>query len=372
MLGKTQMGPLAITRATTPNGEITTNNAWTPGDSRTDPGGSSTGSATAVAGRLATSSIGTQTGGSITDPSRAQGLTGLKPTHGRTSVYGVIPLSLSRDHSGTLSRDALDAAIMTRAMAGFDPKDPRTHGLPPVPDLVRAARPVRSGSQVRVRFPTRLGVPPGFSDGVSPGTAAAQQAMLATFQSLGVTVVDLKIPAEFDELANVLIPVAALPEAIEAHRRFLQADIRQFGVVTLSFIAGLFLSGDEYVSGRGSTLAFIRLVMDHLFDQCDAVLQTDPNPFDSIGLPLIEHPIGFETNEFGFTVPVGNMIGALPFGEERLLALVAAFQAVTDFHRRRPPEPVSTAAPRAPVAPRRLTAEEAFRQSARKFGIRLR
>ncbi|HWD80682.1 MAG TPA: amidase, partial [Kribbella sp.] len=125
VLGKTQMGPLATTRATTPDGRITTVNAWTPEDPSTDPGGSSSGSATAVASRMATSSVGTQTGGSITAPSNAQNLTGLKPTMGRVSLHGIVPLSYTRDHPGTLARDALDAAIMLTAMAGEDPDDPR-------------------------------------------------------------------------------------------------------------------------------------------------------------------------------------------------------------------------------------------------------
>lgn len=90
VLGKTQMGPLATTRATTPDGLVTTVNAWTPNTPAYDPGGSSSGSATATAGRMACSSIGTQTGGSITGPSNQQGLTGLKPTMGRTSLRGVI------------------------------------------------------------------------------------------------------------------------------------------------------------------------------------------------------------------------------------------------------------------------------------------
>ena len=120
---------------------VTTVNAWTPTNRGTDPGGSSTGSATAVAGRMATSGIGTQTGGSITAPSNAQNLTGLKPTMGRVSLYGIIPLSYTRDHPGPLARDAKDAAIMLTAMAGEDPTDPRTQGLPPVPDLIDAATP---------------------------------------------------------------------------------------------------------------------------------------------------------------------------------------------------------------------------------------
>src|SRR5882757_5353961 len=162
VLGKGQMGPLATTRATTPNGTITTVNAWTPDNIATDPGGSSTGPACSVAGRMATCSIGTQTGGSIVNPSNQQNLTGLKPTMGRTSIYGVIPLSFTRDHSGPLARDAMDAALMLTVMAGSDPNDPRTQGLPAVPDLIRSATPVLSKGKVRMRRATRIGVPADF------------------------------------------------------------------------------------------------------------------------------------------------------------------------------------------------------------------
>ena len=184
VLGKTQMGPLATSRATTPDGENTTLNAWAPHDGEISPGGSSSGSATAVAARMATSSIGTQTGGSITGPSSEQGLTGLKPTMGRVSLYGVIPLTYTRDHPGPLARDARDAAIMLQAMAGPDPKDPRTQRLAPVADYVAAAEPVRREGRTvaaladdhrrapRLHRPPRADAPPR-PRGVGGGQAAA-------------------------------------------------------------------------------------------------------------------------------------------------------------------------------------------------------
>jgi len=162
LLGKTQMGPLATSRATTPDGETTTRNAWAPHDASVDPGGSSSGSATAVAARLAASSTGTQTGGSITNPASRQGLTGIKPTMGRVSLHGIVPLTYTRDHAGPLARDAMDAAILLQHMAGPDPADPRTLGLPPVPDFVTAAAPVRRGSATALRWPTTIGVLPGY------------------------------------------------------------------------------------------------------------------------------------------------------------------------------------------------------------------
>jgi aspartyl-tRNA(Asn)/glutamyl-tRNA(Gln) amidotransferase subunit A len=187
VLGKTQMGPLATTRATTPDGQVTTVNAWTPNDPSVNPGGSSSGSGCGTAARLFTSSTGTQTGGSITSPSNANGLTGLKPTMGRASLYGIIPLTYTRDHPGPLARDAKDAAIMLQVMAGPDENDFRTQGLPPVPDLVKAATPVIKGSRVTLRWPTRVGVLPGYLDaGSSPESqaqAAARAAMLDTLAS---------------------------------------------------------------------------------------------------------------------------------------------------------------------------------------------
>lgn len=353
MLGKTQMGPLATTRATTPDGVITTVNAWTPNTPAYDPGGSSTGSATATAGRLACSSIGTQTGGSIVLPSVQQGLTGLKPTMGRTSVHGVIPLTYSRDHAGTLARDALDAAIMIQVMAGPDPQDPRTQGLPPVPDLVGA---VERGRREALR--TTLGVPPGFASGTSP-EALARAAMLAQFERLGVRVVEVRLPDEWDLLTGGEFNNVRLPERSEPFLPYLKQDLKLFGVSLNSWMQGLFMSGDEWIKGQRAKQVLLRRVLDDLFAQCDAVLQTSPVPFDIIGFPELAFPIGFQPNAAsGRDVPIGAIVGGRPYQEDRLLALVAAYQRVTDWHLRRPADPAPVG-PAARLAGRpRLTAED--------------
>ncbi len=354
ILGKTQMGPLATTRATTPDGEVTTVNAWTPNTPAYDPGGSSSGSATATAGRLACSSIGTQTGGSITSPSNQQALTGLKPTMGRTSLYGVIPLTYSRDHAGPLARDALDAAIMTQVMAGPDPKDPRTQGLPPVGDLVGAVD--RGWHRERLR--TTLGVPPGFVSGTSP-TAIARAAMVAQFQRLGVRVREVTLPEEWDLLTGGAFNNVRLPERTEQFLPYLKQDLKLFGVSLNSWMQGLFMSGDEWIKGQRAKHVLLRRVLDDLFSQCDAVLQTNPVPFDIIGFPEIAFPIGFQPHAAsGREVPIGAIIGGRPYQEDRLLALVGAYQTATDWHLRRPADPASvTPAARAAERPR-LTAED--------------
>ena len=359
ILGKTQMGPLATTRATTPDGIVTTVNAWTPNTPAYDPGGSSSGSATATAGRLACSSIGTQTGGSITAPSNQQNLTGLKPTMGRTSLYGIIPLTYSRDHAGPLARDARDAAIMTEVMAGPDPKDPRTRGLPRVPNLVRAAEPDGRPGRPKVRWRTTLGVPPGYTSGTS-ATALARRAMLDTFDDLGVRVREITLPDEWDLLTGNTFNAVRLPERTEPFLPYLKQDLKLFGVSLNSWMQGLFLSGDEWLKGQRAKHVLITRVLDDLFGQCDAVLQTNPVPFDIIGLPEIAFPIGFQPNAAsGREVPIGAIIGGLPYAEDRLLALAGAYQAATEWHLRRPADPAPAAAARAALAARpRLTAEE--------------
>ncbi|ROO88658.1 aspartyl-tRNA(Asn)/glutamyl-tRNA(Gln) amidotransferase subunit A [Actinocorallia herbida] len=358
VLGKGQMGPLATTRATTPNGVVTTVNAWTPTNIATDPGGSSTGPATAVAGRLATSAIGTQTGGSIILPANQQNLTGLKPTMGRTSLYGIIPLSFTRDHSGPIARDALDAAIMLTVMSGPDEKDPRTQGLPDLPDLVRAATPVLRKGKPKMRRTTVVGVP---ADYLTGSAATLRKDFLAVLAGIeGIRLVDIAYPDDWALLTGTFND-ARLAERTEPFRPYLQQDLKLFGVSVLSWLQGLLLSGDEWITAQRAKAHLIREVLDGPLDRCDVVLQTSVVPFDILGLPEIGFPIGFNASG----VPVGAILGGQPYEEDRLLEVAAAYQAATDWHLRRPVDPPQAgAAARAFAAPLVLTAEEAAAQSA--------
>ncbi len=337
MLGKSQLGPLATTRALTPDGEVTTLNAWAPGSPDVSPGGSSSGSATAVMARLAPVALGTQTGGSITMPSRAQGATGLKPTFGRVSLDGVIPLSYTRDHVGPMTRDARDAAMVLQAMAGEDPRDPRTLGLPPVPDLLTAATPLEDGGRVRVRWGTRLGIFPGWADGGGDGGKNRQDFLRET-EATGVQVVEIPLPEGWDELTSGALNAIRLVERAEPFLPYFKEDVRLFGVPLTSFIQGLFVSGDEYLKGQRAKLALLRLVLDDILSRCDVVALETHVPFDMIGLPLLALPVG-KREVAGVEVPDGVLLGGAPFGEERLLAVAAAFQARTDWHRKRPADP---------------------------------
>jgi Asp-tRNA(Asn)/Glu-tRNA(Gln) amidotransferase A subunit family amidase len=346
LLGKTQMGPLATTRATTPAGSVTTVNAWAPEEPAVSPGGSSSGSATAVAARMAASSTGTQTGGSITVPAGAQGLTGLKPTLGRVSLHGIIPLTYTRDHPGPIARDAADAALMLQAMAGADPADPRTLGAPAVPDLLEAARPVTRMGRAALRWPTTIGLPPGYAAG-DGAAARAQRAMIATFEELGAHTVELRMPLEWSELGTGLFNEVRLPERAEPFLEHLRADVRLFGVSLSSWVNGLLLSGDEYLKGQRARLALLRAVIERVFDQCDVIAQPSHLPFDMIGLPLIAFPVGM--TEGPRPRPVGAILGGQPYAEDRLLSLAAAWQHLTDWHTRRPPEPLRPAPPSSPL-----------------------
>jgi Asp-tRNA(Asn)/Glu-tRNA(Gln) amidotransferase A subunit family amidase len=365
LLGKTQMGPLATSRATTPDGQATTLNAWAPGDSSVSPGGSSSGSATSVASRMALSSTGTQTGGSITNPSEAQGLTGLKPTMGRVSLRGIIPLTYTRDHPGPLARDAMDAAIMLSIMAGPDRADPRTLGQPRLPDLVTAATPVQRAGRPRLRWPTRIGVIEGYLAGPAPlelispdaptaerdlwerrqaleargnAQAAARRAMLDTFRELGAEVVAVDLPRDWDVLTSDSFNNVRLPERSEPFLEVLRDDVRKFGVSLSPWINGLLLPGTEYLRGQRAKLLLLRRILDDLFAQCDVVVQTSPIPFDIVGLPLIAFPVGFH-GVGDSALPMGAVFGGQPWAEDRLLSLVGAYQAATDWHRRRPADP---------------------------------
>jgi Asp-tRNA(Asn)/Glu-tRNA(Gln) amidotransferase A subunit family amidase len=372
VVGKGQMGPLATTRATTPNGIVTTVNAWTPADPNVDPGGSSTGPGCSVAGRMACSSIGTQTGGSIVLPSNQQNLTGLKPTMGRTSIYGIIPLSYTRDHSGPLARDVLDAAIMLTVMAGPDANDPRTQGLPGVPDLITSAIPVRRGGKVVMRRTTTIGVPPDYFTGVGADVVALRQAFLAKLSSIpGAKLVDVTYPDDWALLTGTFNAIR-LSERTEPFIPFLQEDPKLFGVSLLSWLQGIFLSGDEWITGQRAKNHLIREVLDVVMAKCDVILQTSVVPFDILGMPELGLPIGFNTVTTPLAtntmVPVGAILGGRPYEEDRLLEVGAAYQAVTDWHTRRPADPVLPAAGSArrfaAAAPLRLSAEESAALSA--------
>lgn len=243
-------------------------------------------------------------------------------------------------------------------------------GLPAVPDLITSAEPVVSGGNVRLRWPTRLGIIPGYLDGPSgdapeaPGadasdedrqryertlgfriqqeaSADSRRRMIDAFRDLGAEIVEVELPEDWDTLTNGDFNNVRLPERAEPFMEVLREDVRKFGVSLSPWINGLLLPGTEYLRGQRAKLLLLRRVLDDLFAQCDVVVQTSPVPFDIIGLPEIAFPIGMTpADSNGRELPVGTIFGGMPFAEDRLLSLVGAYQAVTDWHRRRPADPV--------------------------------
>ncbi|MCB1802948.1 MAG: Asp-tRNA(Asn)/Glu-tRNA(Gln) amidotransferase subunit GatA [Gammaproteobacteria bacterium] len=183
MLGKTNMDEFAMGSSNETSYYGAVRNPW---DTDTVPGGSSGGSAAAVAARLCVAATGTDTGGSIRQPAALTGITGLKPTYGRCSRWGMIAFASSLDQAGPMTRSAEDAAIMLAAMAGFDERD-STSAQRPVDDYVAAL-----GNDVRS---LRVGIVKEFmGEGLDPGVASATEQALDALKALGVELVEVSLP----------------------------------------------------------------------------------------------------------------------------------------------------------------------------------
>ena len=182
-LGKTNMDEFAMGSSNETSWFGPVRNPW---DAARVPGGSSGGSAAAVAARLAPAATATDTGGSIRQPASLCGLTGLKATYGRISRWGMIAFASSLDQAGPIARSAEDCALLLREMAGLDPRDSTSIDAP-VPDYVALLdRPLQG---------LRIGIPREYFDpGLSPGTAAAVQAGLAELERQGARLVDISLP----------------------------------------------------------------------------------------------------------------------------------------------------------------------------------
>ncbi|MBW8483203.1 amidase family protein [Actinomadura parmotrematis] len=258
----------------------TTANAWAPINPARDAG-----TACAVAARLAVAGVGTARTGGVLPPALRQNLTAIRPTMGRSLAHG-------RDVAGPLARDAMDAAMVLSVLAGPDPHDPRTLGLPPLPDLVRAATPIRRAKRVRLRRPTWIGVPADY-----PRTPAHKE-FLATLERIG----------------GVRLREVAYPQGWD-------------------LLSGPFTDGRPAERAKAHLLR--ELLLEGALESCDLLLQPGPTPFAALGLPEAAFPIGFDATG----MPVGTILGGGPYEEDRLLEVVAAYQAETSWHLRRPADP---------------------------------
>lgn len=325
-------------------------NPWDP--SRIT-GGSTSGGAAAVAAGLVPATLGSDTGGSIRIPSSLCGLVGIKPTYGRVSRHGCMPLSFSLDHVGPLARSAEDAALLLQVIAGRDPGDPTTSGRP-VPDHVAGlARPVRG-----LRLAVATG---GLETPVDPEIGTAVEQGIAVLRGLGLAAAPVTVPS-FGML-NALRRVLMLTECAAFHREHAAHRRQDFNPETINRMEpGFALSGVDYLralSARGPLLEdFCRTV----FADADvlalptspvpapAIAATDTSgdarylatanllgalvgPFNYLGLPALTLPVGQDSAG----MPVGLQLVGRPFAEGLLLRVAHAFEQATGPAVRRPP-----------------------------------
>ena len=315
-------------------------------------GGSSSGSAAAVAARASFGSIGSDTGGSVRVPAAACGVVGLKPTYGRVSRYGAVPRSWSLDTVGPLTRSVEDCALLFAAIAGRDPMDPTTADLP-VPDYHAAL-----GSPLR---PLRIGVPSNFFfDDVDASVQAQLDAALQVLVELGMARVDVVVPNQ--ERMFAISDALGKAEAATAHAKWIRERPDDYSLFVRSRTeAGFHIPATTYLSVlalRGKILAdFVRRAFgdaDVIFApvipvQVPKLAATEVgNPADVqrvifqltrctrtisfLGLPALSVPCGFTANG----MPAAFQLIGRPYAEKTLFQLGHAYQNVTDWHLRTP------------------------------------
>lgn len=319
-------------------------NPWNPDHV---PGGSSSGSGAALAAGLCFGALGSDTGGSIRTPAAHCGVVGLKPTYGRVSRYGVVPLSWSLDHAGPMARSVEDCAIMLQAIAGYDPKDPASAGTA-VPNFSLGLREGIKGM--------RIGVPrAGWFDenlGIAAETEAVFSHALKTLQDLGASIVDIDgKPFSLARKANQTILVC---EAYAYHEKTYQTTPLKFGSsVRRRMLEGAFLSAADYLTAqraRGVLNAQICANFSRVdvfavpsaprppeafatMDSNEQNLRPNfTNPFNLTGLPAISVPCGFTAGN----LPVGLQIVAKAFEESTALRIAHSYERATDWHTQRP------------------------------------
>jgi aspartyl-tRNA(Asn)/glutamyl-tRNA(Gln) amidotransferase subunit A len=315
------------------------------------PGGSSGGSAAALVGGEILGSIGSDTGGSIRIPASLCGIVGLKPTYGRVSLRGAIPLAWSLDHAGPMARRVRDAALLLQAIAGHDPSDPASVDVP-VPDYLREIEAGVRGLRIGIltgRFMTRLGP----EDRATAAVAAAVRAAADVLAGEGARVEDAELPRS-DELQPTQLVVIGT-EAGAYHRDRIAAHRDGYGAdVAKRIDTGLARSGTEYALAR-RTRGELRRAYAAALGEWDAIiLPTTPttaplrdgqdavaaaarltaytSPFNLTGLPAISVPCGFDAAG----LPIGLQLVARPWAEARLLRIARAYERATPWHERHP------------------------------------
>lgn len=317
-------------------------------------GGSSGGSAAAVASHLCYGAIGTDTGGSVRQPSAYCGVVGLKPTYGRVSTSGVIPLSWSLDHVGPITRNVIDAALMLQAIAGYDSKDTTSIDVA-VSDY--AATVSATTSSLRIGIPRAY-----FYDELDPEIQGSMDAALLVLKRITASQQDIAPLATDATYSSWMIPYTAIltAEAYTYHKEYVASSPELYQLPTLKRLrAGADVATSKYIQSRRE-LEHVRHTVAQVFDRIDVLitptvrippptiadLQGDPDsirarelamlhntrPINFTGLPTISVPCGFTRNGF----PIGMQITGPSGAEAKVLRLAYAFEQATEWHMRKP------------------------------------
>lgn len=354
--------------------------AHNPWDPSRVPGGSSGGSAAAVAARLVPAATGTDTGGSIRQPAAFCGITGIKPTYGRCSRYGMVAYASSLDQAGPMAQTARDCALLLTAMAGPDlDRDSTSLDRPAEDYTLGLDLPVAGGSASRPLAGLRIGLPREFfGEGCGPDVLATTRAALADLERLGATLVDISLPRT--ELAIPAYYIIAPAEASSnlsrfdgvkfGHRAAQHGDLLDmykrsrsegFGAeVQRRIMVGTYVLSHGYYDAYYIKAQQIRRLIAQdfqtAFAQCDVIAgpvapsvawrigENADNPLKDYladiytlpaslsGLPGMSVPVGFGADH----MPVGLQLIGNYFDEARLLATAHHFQVATDWHTRAP------------------------------------
>jgi aspartyl-tRNA(Asn)/glutamyl-tRNA(Gln) amidotransferase subunit A len=318
------------------------------------PGGSSGGSAAAVAAHLCYAAIGTDTGGSIRQPAAYCGIVGLKPTYGRVSTSGVIPLSWSLDHLGPITRTCLDAALMLQVIAGYDPDDTGSIDAP-VPNYISTIG--RSTSSLRLGIPRAY-----FYEALDPEIQVTTEAALLVLKRITASLQDMPPLASDATYSSWMDPYVAIitAEAYAYHKESIASSSELYQAPTLRRLrVGADVATSTYIQSRRQ-LDRIRRSIGNVFKNIDLVitptarvppfaiadLQGDPNttrarelsmlhntrPLNFPGLPTISVPCGFTRTG----LPIGMQITGPAGSEATVLRLAYAYEQTTEWHKRKP------------------------------------
>ena len=366
LLGKTNMDEFAMGSSTENSGFSLTRNPWDPDRV---PGGSSGGSAAAVAAGQCVAALGTDTGGSIRQPAAFCGVVGLKPTYGRVSRFGVVAYASSLDQVGPIARDVSDCALVLQAIAGHDPAD-STSVDAPVPDYPSELS--RGASGLRVGVPGEY-----FAAGIQPEVEQAVRQGVREIEKAGAAVVEVSLPRTGYAVAAYYVIATAeassnlarydgmrygpRAQAEDLTSTYTKSRSQGFGPeVKRRILLGAYVLSagyyDAYYLKAQKARTLVRQDFESALRQCDAIVApTTPTtafqieemiedplrmylsdvftvPANLAGLPALSLPCGFDRAG----LPIGMQVIGRPFDEATVLRLGHAFEQATDWHRRRP------------------------------------